>query len=57
MGPIEIVIYYSFAILYLLFKFVVFYHAIKNKKGIYWVLAVLIPFVDIYYYFKYVQVS
>jgi len=55
MGPIEIVIYYSFGFLYLLFKFVVFYHSIKNHMGIYWTLAVILPLVDFYYYFKYVQ--
>jgi len=57
MGPIEIVIYYSFGFLYVLFKFVVFYHSIKNHMGIYWTLAVILPVVDFYYYFKYVQTN
>lgn len=57
MGPIEIVIAYSLAILYLFFKFVVLYHAAKNQKGSFWVLAVILPIVDFYYYYKYVKVD
>lgn len=51
------VIYYTFVILYLFFKFIVMFHAVKNKKGYLWMLAVLIPAVDFYYYFKYVKVK
>lgn len=51
------VIYYTFIFLYLFFKFIVMFHAVKNKKGYMWMLAVLIPGVDFYYYFKYVKVN
>jgi hypothetical protein len=57
MGPVETVITYTSAILYLLFKFVVIYHAAKNQKGYFWVLVVILPIVDFYYYYKYVKVN
>jgi len=51
------VIYYTFIILYLFFKFIVMFHVVKNKKGYLWMLAVLIPGVDFYYYFKYAKIN
>lgn len=53
----QVVIIYSIVILYLFFKFIVMYHAIKNNKGILWIILVLIPGVDFYYYFTHVKVS
>jgi hypothetical protein len=51
----QVVILYTIIILYLFFKFIVMFHAIKNKKGYFWMIAVLIPGVDLYYYFKHVK--
>jgi hypothetical protein len=49
------VIYYTLIILYAFFKLIVVFHAAKNKKNFLWILAVLIPGFDFYYYFKFVK--
>jgi hypothetical protein len=50
-----VVVFYTLIILYAFFKFIVMYHVIKNNKGYFWMLAVLIPGLDFYYYFKYIK--
>ena len=57
MGPIETVIFFTAVILYLLFKFVVIYHAAKNQTGYFWLLIAILPITDFYYYYKYVKIG
>jgi hypothetical protein len=49
------VLYYSVIILYLFFKLIVITHVIKNNMGYFWMLGVLLPGVDFYYYYKYAK--
>ena len=51
------VLYYTIIILYLFFKVIVIVHAVKYQKSALWIIAVLTPLVDFYYYFKYVKVK
>lgn len=51
------VIFYTVVILYLFFKFIVMFHVIKNNKGYLWMLGVLIPGIDFYYYFRFVKMQ
>lgn len=47
----QVVILYTFIFLYLFFKAIVIIHAVKNNTNALWIILVLIPGIDFYYYF------